>query len=217
MKQYRPSLFEQTKTPFSRTQYMSPQSTKCNTIEGSSSKSSFDQFLIKQQSTMDDYTRERNEIFSAIIPQIDRLRQKEEHLNSIMTEASCYYEEYKKQNSHLEEESKNYQNKKEKLKYVYHSLYMFKNNLLKKEKELQEREQKLKEYENVLKQNEIIIEENSKKFETFVEEKTKELKAQANEVKEIKEQNEKYNIELLRKEEEICLREEKLKFNENNL
>ena len=106
MKQYRPSLFEQTKTPFSRTQYMSPQSTKCNTIEGSSSKSSFDQFLIKQQSTMDDYTRERNEIFSAIIPRIDRLRQKEEHLNSIMTEASCYYEEYKKKNSHLEEESK---------------------------------------------------------------------------------------------------------------
>ena len=94
-----------------------------------------------------------------------------------MTEASCYYEEYKKKNSHLEEESKNYQNKKEKLKYVYHSLYMFKNNLHKKEKELQEREQKLKEYENVLKQNEIIIEENSKKFETFVEEKTKELKA----------------------------------------
>ena len=32
-----------------------------------------------------------------------------------------------------------------------------------------------------------------------------------------REQNEKYNIELLRKEEEICLREEKLKFNENNL
>ena len=58
-----------------------------------------------------------------------------------------YYELYKKNQTALDEESKTYKSKKEKLKYVYHSLFQFKNMLLNKEKELALREEQLRQYE----------------------------------------------------------------------
>ena len=65
-----------------------------------------------------------------------------------------------------------------------------------------------------LKENEKILEQNSIKFETYVTEKSNQMKQDANMLKEIKEGNETRNIELLKREQEIALREDKLLMNE---
>jgi hypothetical protein len=160
------------------------------------------------------YQSNQNEIISAINPHLERLRQREFELNQALTEANNYYELYKKNQTALDEESKTYQSKKEKLKYVYHSLFQFKNMLLNKEKELALREEQLRQYEMHLKENEQILEQNSIKFETYVTEKSNQMKQDANMLKEIKEGNETRNIELLKREQEIALREDKLLINE---
>ena len=160
------------------------------------------------------YQSNQNEIISAINPHLERLRQREFELNQALTEANNYYELYKKNQTALDEESKTYQSKKEKLKYVYHSLFQFKNMLLNKEKELTLREEQLRQYEMHLKENEQILEQNSIKFETYVTEKSNQMKQDANMLKEIKEGNETRNIELLKREQEIALREDKLLMNE---
>ena len=72
-------------------------------------------------------------------------------------------------------------------------------------------------YEESLKKNEEINKVNSMKFEDYVKEKGEELKQMANSIKEIKEKNEVTNIELLKREQELQLRENKLIIDEDNL
>ena len=110
----------------------SPHSTKTTTIDANSPKGEFE--LFKAKNSCEDFSKDKNEIFNILAPHFDRLRQKDEVLHSLVNEANWYYEEYKKKNCEVEEETKKIENKKEKLKFVYHSLYQFKRNLIKKEK-----------------------------------------------------------------------------------
>ena len=72
-------------------------------------------------------------------------------------------------------------------------------------------------YEESLKKNEEINKVNSMKFEDYVKERGEELKQMATSINEIKEKNEVTNIELLKREQELQLRENKLIIDEDNL
>ena len=185
-----------------------------STIEPTS-RNQFENFKIRVNSSQvnDSY----DEIYQSIFPQLERLKQKEEEVNGILKEATKYCDEYKHRRNETDDEGRRIEGKKEKLKYVYHSLYQFKQNLLKKEEELKEREKALILYEESLKKNEEINKVNSMKFEDYVKEKGEELKQMANSIKEIKEKNEVTNIELLKREQELQLRENKLIIDEDNL
>lgn len=178
-------------------------------------RNQFENFMSKVNSNRcnDSY----DDIYQSIVPQFERLKRKEYQVNDVLKEATQFCDEYKKRRNEANDEVKKIDNKKEKLRYVYHSLYQFKDNLRKKEEELKEREKALNLYEESLKKNEEVIKGNSLKFEIYMKEKGEELKRMANEIKEIKEKNEITNVELLKREEELQLRENKLIINEENL
>ena len=171
-------------------------------------------FLLNSNSEQNIYEKDKSEIFNILSPHIDNIFQKEEKLNKTLNDAQEYKEQIERGKNKLIEDTKDYLNKKNKLRYVYHALYDFRNKLLKKEKELKIREEQIRQYEINIKTNDDIIKENFERFQKYIEDKTEELKNEANKIKNLKEQNDEKDIQLIKREQDCNLREKNLRIAE---
>ena len=170
--------------------------------------------LSNSNSSPNIYDRDKNEIFNILSPHIDSIFLKEENLNKMLNDAQEFKEQIERGKTKLVEDTKDYLNKKNKLRYVYHALYEFRNKLLKKEKELKLKEEQLRQYDINIKTNDDIVKENFERFQKYIEDKTEELKNEANKIKNLKELNDEKDVQLIKREQDCNLREKNLRIAE---
>lgn len=149
-------------------------------------------------------------IISFISPQINKIKSSTVNLNSALTKAKSSYSIFKQGQYHLNQTHLKYETKRERLRNIYREYKQYEIELKQFEEELKqnrtntEMRMKAVNVSNSKMNNDIVI------FNQYFDSKIEELNFSLNREKEFQENNERRAVELLKREQEISMRHNKI-------
>lgn len=151
-------------------------------------------------------------IISFISPQINKMKSTKIDLSSALSKAKSSFSTYNQVQTHFNQTHFKYETKRERLRKIYREYTQY-------EKELNQLEEELKRIKKRIEKKTKTTNASNNKlfhdieiFNEYYNHKSEELDNSLNRVKEYKENNDKRNTDLLKREQELAMRQKKLVF-----